>query len=60
MSRNRKALARWKHFESGTVPESLERAFSEIERPRTRYMNNATERTPPAPGNGAGMTQAGR
>ncbi len=30
---DRKALTRWKHFEPMPLPESLERAFSKIERP---------------------------
>jgi hypothetical protein len=43
MQHNRKSRARQKMVEPLPLPESLERAFSEIERPMARYADSTTE-----------------
>jgi hypothetical protein len=57
MSRRAKPLREipWK-----PLSDSLQRAYEDIERPRTRYMNNTMAPTPRAGGNGAGMAQEQR
>jgi hypothetical protein len=46
MKNNRVRIARMKKLEPLPLPESLERAFSEIEKPAPRYADTAGQESP--------------